>query len=260
MQRVEMVYAPLDPDRGQVLAAEPLIAVRVRIPARWRTTSSPPVASCGSRRTASAAGSRARSPSGSSRTTTDRRARSWCPRARCGAAWARNLLADPACRVEIGGPVLGRRRRAADAGRPRPRHPRADPALRDAGRGPGTRRCRSGFGRRATRRATRATTRPVRPVGPRVRAVTIAVQVETQIGRSPADVFAALDGGRALPGMADRVRHRPRRAARRWPAGRRHAAADRPVGGRPVDRARRHDHRPRARTPRSACAAAIRTA
>ena len=39
MQRVEMVYAPIDPDRGQVLAARPLTRARDAVPIRGRATS-----------------------------------------------------------------------------------------------------------------------------------------------------------------------------------------------------------------------------
>ena len=89
--------------------------------------------------------------------------------------------------------VVRCRRGAARRRRPCPGRPRADPALRDAGRmlghGPSF-RLPSGRGGD----------------------VTVRIETETLIARPPADVFARARRRRELSGVADRLGHRPRRA------------------------------------------------
>ena len=90
------------------------------------------------------------------------------------AAWAGNLLADPACHVRTGDRAFDALAEPLAAGRPRSGDPRPDPALRDTGRRPRPR-----------------TVVPAPAAGDRG-PMTISVEIETRIGRPPADVFAAL--------------------------------------------------------------------
>ena len=137
---------------------------------RWRTTWSPPAASSGSRRAASSQrlaprgdgrvrrgrrGSRGRSSSPPAPRTRPGRATCWPIRAAtCGSAdRSFDAIAEP-----------------LEAGRPRAGDPRADPALRDAGREPRARTRRSGSGRPVGR---------VRPSAPRMAPMTVQVEVET---------------------------------------------------------------------------------